>query len=192
MADSIIIIIDCSKSSEEYLKSYVVTVNNILKNTHPDTLVSIILINNSIEYLCLNSLENRSISINDISPNGTLFLYDKFTAVINILLNFYIINKQKPPTVILLCDNEDTSSRFTNIKLMALQIAIAKSCGWRFICLGLIEDSVNLGRYIECDTNILYNATEQCQKDLVDVLGNLLGNKIIQQMADSLSNVKIN
>jgi hypothetical protein len=192
MADSIIIIIDRSKSFEEYLKSYIVTVNNILKNIHPDTLVSIVLINNSIEYLCLNSLGNRSISVNDINPDGELFLYDKFTAVINILLNFYLLNKQKPPTVILLCDNEDTSSRFTNIKLMALQIAIAKSCGWRFICLGLVEDSVNLGRYVKCDTNILYNATEQCQKELVDMLSNLLGNKNIQQITESLSNVKIN
>lgn len=202
MTESVVFIIDRSSSVQPYLEPYLKTINGILRNFSPNTLLTAAVFNECVHYLCINlplHKIDRPVGPEDIRPTGLTAFYDNVSAIINRLIAFYENNRQKAPIVIILTDGDDTCSKRIKKQQMALQIAMAKARGWQFIFLGVTENSVHIGREIGCNTCILYNTTEKCFTEIPNVLGKLLSDRNIpdidldlRDLTEVLSNVKIN
>jgi uncharacterized protein YegL len=199
---NIVFIIDKSASVQPYIEPYVNAINGFIKNVDPNSHLTTITFNNSINFLCLNlplSQLDRPLNSEDINPSGPTAFYDCIVSAINRLHTFYVKTTQNPPIVIILTDGEDTCSKLITKTQVALQIAIAKKYGWQFIFLGVTENSMNIGREIGCNVCIIYNTTEKSFSEIPNVLSMLIKARNIpnldldiRDLSDSFSDIKIN
>jgi hypothetical protein len=191
MNKSIIFIIDTSYSVNHILTKYVNSINNIINlqlAMFPETKYTICTFNNNHNFLCINeklSSTNRRLTIEDLKPNGFTALYDSVSAVLIHMDNFFRINNSEPPIVIIITDGDDTASKLLNRKHLFLQIARNKSRGWKFIFMGITEDSLTIGKDIGSDISIMYNTSEDCFSNLHYIFREIFSNP-------KLTNVEIN
>lgn len=200
---NIIFIIDNSISTYGYAKQYIQAINGIInfqKNINPNTSLSLITFNNSIDYIYVNANINsvEPIDIKKLNPSGCTAFYDNFIAIINTLKKFYDKNLSNPPIVIILTDGVDNYSKKTREEHVLLQINLTKAYGWKFVYLGTTEKSVKIGRNIGCNACVLYKTSEKSFTELSRVVGGLLNDKVkndididIRHLINSIDNIKI-
>jgi len=200
---NIIFIIDNSISTYGYAKQYIEAINGIInfqKNINPNTSLSLITFNNSIDYIYVNANINsvEPINIKKLNPSGCTAFYDNFIAIINTLKKFYDKNLSNPPIVIILTDGVDNYSKKTHEEHVLLQINLTKAYGWKFVYLGTNEKSVKIGRNIGCNACVLYETSEKSFTELSRVVGGLLNDKVkndididIRHLINSIDNIKI-
>jgi hypothetical protein len=198
MNKSLIFIIDTSYSVNHILENYVKSINNIIDvqlSINPTTKFSIVTFNTKEKYICINEVignTKRRITRDDLNPTGFTALYDSVSAILIHLNNFFKINKSEPPLVIILTDGDDTSSKLLTRKHLYLQICRNKAKGWKFIYLGVTENSLQLGRDIGSDISILYNTSEDCFSFLPNVFKELFSKPIVSNVQIDLNEIMEN
>lgn len=201
---SIIFIIDTSYSVLHILDRYINSINNIIDTQlfiYPETKYTIVTFNSNNKYICVNEpigKTKRKISKEDIKPNGFTLFYDSVSAILIHLDKFFKINSSEPPLVIILTDGDDTGSKICTRKHLALQIARNKVKGWKFIYLGITENSLQIGRDIGSDITILYNTSEDCFSFFPILFKEIFSNQTlpkgeidVRELLDNMKNLKI-
>lgn len=200
---NLIFIIDNSLSTSYYSEQYTSAINGIInfqKNINPNSSLSLITFNETINYIYVNTNINsvEPIDVKKLNPSGCTAFYDNFIAIINTLKKNYDKNSSNPPIVIILTDGEDNCSKKTEQGHVWLQINIVKAYGWKFVYLGTTEISVKIGRNIGCNACVLYETSEKSFAEISKVVGGLLNVKVkddididIRDLTNSMDNIKI-
>lgn len=181
---NIVFIIDASLSVLYNFKAYMSIVNGILGCMGPNDTVSCVTFNEKATYFSVNNLGKRELTESDISPSGGTALYDQVCNILRKLGKFQENNliwgsTLTPTLAIILTDGEDTCSKLLSAKHLALQIATNRRVGWKFVFLGLTQNSARLGREVGCDTCIFYDMTEASQKAIISFIRESLDRKAI-------------
>jgi len=199
---NLLIFVDTSLSTSNYLEEYTECVNSLLKfyqTVNPDGLLSLATFNDDLAFQHVDK-KARDVEKFSFAPSGNTALYDSLCVGLGTLLKFHIVVKQVPSLVIILTDGMDTSSRSMDAKTTALQIARCKARGWRFIFLGMTDHSVTLGRQMGCNIGILYSPTTKSFHAVDEVLSGLVThmNKVwkdadidLRLLEESLDSMKI-
>lgn len=179
--NNLILIADISDSVKQYLELYIKTINSIIESqriNNPKSLFSYINFNTSVDYYCVNKRLDLILPIekNDIKPFGMTAMYDCLFKIIHDMQEFYKVNKQSPPLIIILTDGDDNASRISNVQKLALQIAMTKAFGWKYVFLGVTEQSMLIGKQIGCDTCIIYNPTEKSFGNITNLMSDIFRN----------------
>ena len=177
---SVLFIVDNSYSTNKYLKLYLDAVNGIInlqKKLYPQSLLTFATFNIKYNFHCVRkeiSTLTRDMNSDDFKCDGITALYDCVTIILNNTIKFHNEIQTGPSLCIILTDGEDNASRKTNMRQCALQIAIAKSQGYKFIFLGTTEKSVEIGKRMGCEITILYEPSKKSLDNVLDIFTELL------------------
>lgn len=204
MTSDIVFIIDTSYSIAHFVSNYVDSINNIIRaqlSFNKETRFSIVSFNEKENYICINEqlgLTNRKLTNIDLKPNGCTALYDNVSGILNNMTKFYENTNQKSPLIIIITDGDDTCSKLLKKEHLALQISRAKWRGWKFIFLGVNEDSIKFGKDLGCNISIHYNTSEECFQYLPNVFKELFATSTlpeaeidVDQLIKNMSNIKL-
>jgi hypothetical protein len=185
----VILLVDTSYSVNDIIEPYVNSVNKIIEMQsllNPQTSYSVATFNDVVKFLTINERladTKRIFTKDDLAPENATALYDNIPYILIQIKKFFKANRTQDNTlVIILTDGNDTSSRKFGKQHVALEIARCKAEGWKFVYVGVDEDSLKLGKEVGCDLTILYdkNKSEQHLKALPILLERLF--------VDSLTN----
>jgi uncharacterized protein YegL len=201
MVEHVIFIIDISASVEKYKDTYLNTINNIIeyqRKLFPQSHITIATFNHNHDFYCINQ-KVVNINLPTITSSGCTAIYDNVIAIINRMKKFSDIQKSDSPLVIILTDGVDNCSAKTNERLLWLQITMTRAYGWKYIYLGTSENSMETGKNIGCNACVLYETTEQSFKEVVNVVGYLMKEKVkenvdidIREITNNMERVNIN
>lgn len=191
---SIVFILDCSFSSDLYLKKYIDIVNQTVqtaKKLDSSTLVSVISFNTKYDFCYFMIPANQFPVITSensrLKPVGTTALYDCLGAILVHLEKFFKktdrfpredIDGSKPvvdePLIIILTDGDDNSSKVLGPRHLFFQISKLRNRHWKFVFFGTTQESINFGKIMAFNTNFLYNYS--CTTSIISVIEKLLEN----------------
>lgn len=203
MSSNLVFIIDTSYSISHFIDNYLDSINRIINtqiSINPETRFSIITFNDREKYICINEKigqTRRKLTRDDLQPTGCTALYDSVSAILNYLCKFGSRNNEDEVLAVIITDGDDTSSKLLNKKHLALQIARNKSWGWKFVYLGVNENSIQFGKDLGCNVAIHYNTSAECMNFLPNIFRELFNNKIINTEIDvedlmkNLANLKV-
>lgn len=200
----IILILDNSASILQYAEQYVNTINSIIstqKELSPNTNLTCATFNEHIKYLCVAKPISAigEVKLSDLNPSGLTAMYDCVSSVISNMLAFFEKTRRVPPLVIILTDGDDTISKRLTVRQLAIQIALAKQQGWKFVFLGCTQRSVEIGWKIGCNVCVFYSTTEKSFNVIPKLLLEIRQNGVskdsavdIRNIEDALSKMSIN
>lgn len=163
---NIILLVDNSYSVRHHAENYVNTINGIIADLPPDSLLTLVTFNETSNYLCVKKRVGdieRGLTVQELNPIGLTAMFDNLCRILTRLLRFDdTIEQKSSTTVIIITDGEDNASTRLNAKLLAVQIALCKSRGWKFLFFGVTDTSVQLGRALGCNFCLHYANTTEC------------------------------
>jgi uncharacterized protein YegL len=178
MSSHLIIMVDTSYSVQPYINPYIDTINGMIseqRKINPNMLITLISFNENIEPIFFaTQARNLDRPINNVNLRitGTTSLYDCLDKVLDKVPD----HNNTDITLILLTDGDDTSSKKSNIFKVKDKMSRKKI---RYIFLGVSEVSINISKFLGFTTNILYKPTEQCFKNIIEIINPVLDNKFV-------------
>lgn len=164
--NDIILIVDNSYSVLQYTEQYLKTINTIIdsqRELDPNSRLFLSFFNEHVHVLHVAKplYSVKPVTFEELAPKNLTAMYDSLNYILDQHNVFFEKTNRKPPLVVILTDGEDTCSMKVKLERLALQIAMYKTYGWKFIFLGCTEKSVYIGKQLGCNVNIVYNTTER-------------------------------
>lgn len=178
---NIILFVDTSGSIANFKQNYTQAVLNIiekLKQINSDIFLTLVLFNENAQTLCLHQPIRTCDFLKEIVPNGNTALYDCVSVTLNKMKKYYDKTFIEPPIVIILTDGDDSCSKLTNERLLALEINMLKAYGWKFVYLGIEEKAVILGRQMGCNVCVLYDTSVKSLESIGQIIYEIVENKV--------------
>ena len=168
--ESVFCMLDRSGSMSTCLNDTIKGFNAFVSTQPPDTLMTTLLFNNTIQelYRCKKACEIKPIDIVTYRPVGCTSLLDVIGYTISLASNC----TSDDITVIVATDGEDNTSVTYTKQMIHRLIEEKKSLGWKFIFMGANQDAIQIASELNINSNSALTFSTTCILDAFGCLSN--------------------
>ena len=168
--ESVYCVLDKSGSMSTHVNDTIKGFNAFVSSQPPDTLMTTILFNNTIQevYRCRKASTIKPLDAISFRPVGCTALLDVIGYTISLASNCTADNI----TIAIITDGEDNASVTYTKQMIHRLIEEKKSLGWTFVFMGANQDAIQVANELNINSNSALTFNAACVKNAFECLSN--------------------